>query len=427
MDTSFVIRGDICYSEAPNRLNTQQNGYLVCLNGRSGGVFPELPEKYANLPLRDCQGMLVLPGLVDLHLHAPQYSFRGLGMDLELLDWLNQRTFPEEAKFQQLEYADRAYSLLVEDLTKGFTTRACLFATIHLPATMLLMKKLEASGLATMVGKVNMDRNSPDELREESPRRSAEDTIQWIEKCGGFQRTRPILTPRFIPSCSDELMEALGQIQRQYGLPLQSHLSENRSEIDWVKELSPQSRHYGDAYARFGLFGGNVPTIMAHCVWSEPEEVQMMKEQGVFVAHCPQSNENLCSGIAPARAYLENGLAMGLGSDMAGGCHTSIFRAMADAIQVSKLYWRLVDQSASPLTAEEAFYLGTVGGGAFFGKVGSFEEGYELDAVVIRDSDYSAPFELSIPERLARTIYLSDDRNLVEKYVQGRQILGEHS
>lgn len=164
-----------------------------------------------------------------------------------------------------------------------------------------------------------------------------------------------------------------------------------------MKELCPDARNYGDAYHRFGLFGGQeCPTIMAHCVYSEGEELELLKEQQVFVAHCPASNTNLSSGIAPVRRFLTEGVPVGLGSDVAGGTHTSIFRAMADAIQVSKLRWRLVDADLAPLTAAEAFYLGTAGGGAFFGKVGSFLPDYEFDAVILDDSRYT-PAAFSAP------------------------------
>lgn len=217
-------------------------------------------------------------------------------------------------------------------------------------------------------------------------------------------------------------MEMLHVIQHEYHLPVQSHLSENQGEIAWVRELCPNAKHYGDAYHHFGLFGGpGCPTIMAHCVYSEGDELELMKQQ-VFVAHCPASNTNLSSGIAPVRRFLQQGVPVGLGSDVAGGTHTSIFRAMADAIQVSKLRWRLVDDSLAPLTAAEAFYLGTAGGGAFFGKVGSFLPGYEFDALVINDSRYTPSGTLSIMERLERSIYLADERDFQYKFVQGRQI-----
>lgn len=419
----FVLKGHICYSSDQKTVQIVENGYLVCENGVSAGVYRELPEGFRDYPMTDYGDSLIIPGLVDLHMHAPQYAFRGLGMDLELLDWLNTHTFPEEAKYRDLEYAERAYTIFADNLKNSATTRACIFATIHTPATELLMDLLEETGIKAMVGKVNMDRNSPDILVEETEQ-SAEDTIRWLEETSKrYQNVKPILTPRFIPTCSDELMERLSEIQKRYNLPLQSHLSENQSEIAWVKELCPQSEFYGDAYDRTGAFGGTYKTIMAHCVWSGEEEQDRMKERGVFAAHCPQSNMNLSSGIAPIRSFLDKGIKVGLGSDIAGGFTESIFRAMSDAIQASKMRWRIQDESLKPLTVEEAFYLGTKGGGEFFGNVGSFEKGYELDAVVLDDSSLKHPQHLGVKERLERLIYLACDSQIKAKYVAGNLII----
>jgi guanine deaminase len=366
-------------------------------------------------------------------MHAPQFAFRGLGMDLELLDWLETRAFPEEAKYHDLEYARRAYGLLAEHLRQGPNTRIVLFATVHAPAALLLMDLLEESGLVCLVGKVNMDRNSPGGLREENAASSLAATREWLSRClsggnaaGCRKNVMPILTPRFIPSCSDALMRGLSEIQKEYGLPVQSHLSENKKEIEWVRQLCPSAEGYGAAYDMFGLFGNGVPTIMAHCVWSDEGEINLMAKRGVYIAHCPQSNTNLSSGIAPVRKFLERGLSVGLGSDVAGGIHTSIFRAMADAIQVSKLRRSLLGDGA-PLTVEEAFHLGTAGGGAFFGKTaggaaGSFEPGYDFDALVIDDAGLAAPFELSPRDRLERVIYLSGDRHISAKFARGKRI-----
>jgi len=422
--SSFALRGDICYSKSINSLRCIEDGYLVCEDGLSRGVFASLPERYEDLPLIDRSDKLIVPGLVDLHMHAPQFAFRGLGMDFELLQWLESYTFPEEAKYRNLGYARKAYTAVVHDLINGPNTRSCLFATVHLPATRLLMDLLEDSGLVCLVGKVNMDRNSPAYICEESASRSAEDTRNWLNRSKGrYKNVRPILTPRFIPTCSDELMRELADIQKEYDLPVQSHLSESLAEIEWVRQLCPDSRSYADAYDGYGLFGGGVPTIMAHCVWSDPGEIALMRKRNVFIAHCPQSNINLTSGIAPMRRFLDLDMHAGLGSDVAGGCHSSIFRVMSDAIQVSKLRYRLVGQQDNqPLTVKEVFYLGTLGGGAFFGKVGSFEAGYEFDAVIIDDLNLGAPFPLTIEERLSRVMYLSDDRHIAEKYVRGLRV-----
>ena len=358
---------------------------------------------------------------------------------MELLEWLETRAFPEEAKYRDLQYARRAYGLLVEHLKRGPNTRLVIFATVHTPATLLLMDLLEESGLVSLTGKVNMDRNSPDILREAGAAASLAETGEWLEACfsrnggSGYKNTRPILTPRFIPSCSDELMRGLGDLRRKYRLPVQSHLSENKKEIEWVRKLCPESGGYGAAYDGFGLFGAAAdapsaaPVVMAHCVWSDEKEIALMAGQGVFAAHCPQSNTNLSSGIAPVRRFLEAGVPAGLGSDIAGGVHSSIFRAMVDAVQVSKLRRSLLGLDEKALSMEEVFYLGTAGGGAFFercgmGRAGSFEPGCDFDALVIEDTDIAAPFGLSIRERLERTVYLSEDRHITAKYVRGRKI-----
>jgi guanine deaminase len=209
----FALKGDICYSKSPTQIFTAADAYLVCVQGRSAGVFAAIPPEYRQLPLIDHSGKLIMPGLCDLHTHAPQYSFRALGMDLELLDWLNTHAFPEEAKYADLAYAEKAYRALVRDLQKGPNTRICFFATIHADATILLMDLLEQSGLVSMVGKVNMDRNTPGSLCEKSAEASADATRKWLLQCmqnsGAYKNTRPILTPRFIPSCSDELFVLL--------------------------------------------------------------------------------------------------------------------------------------------------------------------------------------------------------------------------
>lgn len=421
---TFALKGNICFSQNKSSLSIHENAYLICENGVCAGIFNEIPARFEGIPVRDTKDSLIIPGLVDLHVHAPQYSFRGTGMDLELLDWLNTITFPEEAKYMDIEYARKAYSIFAEDLKKSPTTRACIFGTLHVEATELLMELLDQTGLKTFVGKVNMDRNGPDTLQEKSAQESADATLHWLcDTFEKYQNTKPILTPRFTPSCTDELMRMLAEIQKKYHLPIQSHLSENMGEISWVQELCPGTSFYGEAYDQFGLFGGEgCPTIMAHCVHSSDAETELMKKQGVYIAHCPQSNTNLSSGIAPIKSYLNQNLHVGLGTDIAGGHSLSMLRAIADAVQVSKLRWRLVDNSLKALTFEEAFYIATMGGGEFFGKTGSFLNGYEFDALILDDSFYRHPQPLNVRDRLERLVYLSDDRCIKGKYVSGRKL-----
>lgn len=420
---AFVIKGHVCYSKDQSTLEIRENGYIVVENGRCVGVFSQLPEAYQALPAQDFGDRLIVPGMSDLHIHAPQFAFRGLGMDMELLDWLDTYTFPEEGKYSDLNYANKAYDQFVAHLRRSTTTRAAVFATIHNPATQLLMDKLDAAGLGAYVGKVNMNRNSPDYLCEASVEQALADTEAWI--CATkdkYTLVKPILTPRFIPSCTDDLMRGIRKLQEKYGLPVQSHLSENYGEIAWVQELCPASRFYGQAYDQFGLLGGDHNCIMAHCVHSSDEEMELLKKNGVYIAHSPESNTNLSSGVAPIRKYLENGLRVGLATDMAAGSHESMLRAITQAIQASKLRWRLKDEQVKPLTFDQAFYLATLGSGSFFGQVGSFAPGYDFDAVVLDDSNLDHPQPLPVRSRLERTAYLADERNVFAKFVAGKQL-----
>lgn len=427
----FIIKGNICYSASKTEIKAI-NGYVVCKDGISLGVYDEIPEEYKGFEVIDYTNCLIIPGMVDLHIHAPQYAFRGIGMDWELIDWLNNQTFPEEAKYNDSVYAKKAYSIFADDMRKSATTRACIFATKHRRATEILMDLMEETGIISYVGKVNMDRSAPNNLIEESPELSAYNTFGWLNDIKGkYQRTKPILTPRFIPSCTESLMEELREIQRAYNLPIQSHLSENPGEVEWVHSLFPEAKFYGDGYDKFNMFGSinkdfeKVKTIMAHCIWSTDEEIKRIKENEVFIAHCPTSNIDLSSGIAPIRKYLDMDMKIGLGSDVAGGHTESIFHAIVDCIGMSKMYWRYIDNSSKSISFQEAFYLATKGGGEFFGKVGSFEKGYSFDAVILDDSLLLHPQELTIIERLERAVYLSLDitGGIIGKIVEGKKIL----
>ena len=425
MKKPFILKGHICYTPEKDRLEIRENAFAVCEDGVCRGVFDEVPERWSGLEIIDCTGKLVIPGLADLHIHAPQFSYRGTGMDHELLDWLEKVTFPEEIRYADPEYAAEAYGIFARKMRRSATARAVIFGSIHTDTVLILADEMEKSGLVTYTGKVNMDRNAPPELTEDSAF-SARETRRFIEACAarGYRRTRPIVTPRFVPSCTDGLMEALGQIRKEYGLPVQSHLSENPDEVELVRQLEPEAAFYGDAYDRHGLFGRDGNTVMAHCVYSAPEEIRRIKDNGVWIAHCPSSNMNIASGIAPVRRYLDAGIRVGLGTDVAGGTTESMFRAVTDAIQVSKLYWRYMDREASPLTFPEAFFLATKGGGSFFGRAGSFEEGYAFDALVLDESSEPGARPLPVRDRLERAFYLELDRQgIAMKIVDGEIIL----
>lgn len=424
MEKSFILKGDVAFSKDQTHIEAIENAYLVCVDGLSKGVYAELPAEYAGLPVYDYGNQMIVPGMTDLHLHAPQYTFRGIGMDLELLDWLAIHTFPEEARYSDIDYAKKAYKYFCYDLKRGFTTRACIFATLHTEATIELMDQVEDTGVIAYVGKVNMDRNGGENLEEADADASVEATLDWLKRIEGrYVNTKPIVTPRFIPSCSDELMKKLGKLSKEKQLRIQSHLSENKKEIAWVSELVPESTCYVNAYEIFDALGSpELPGIMAHCVYSDEKEMDILKRHGTYIAHCPNSNMNLTSGIAPVRKFLEAGIPVGIGTDVAAGSSMNMLHTILDTIMASKMYYRLVDTSLKPLTFEEAFYLATVLGGSYFGRVGSFEDGYEFDALVLDDSAMYSMRELTIRERIERACYNDADCVIREKFVAGKHV-----
>ena len=416
-----IYKAHILFTKESSRFEVLENGYIaVDADGRVTGVSTDLASLDSeDAAIVDFGDRLLIPAMNDLHVHAPQYRNQGIAMDLELLPWLQNYTFPEEMKYADLGYAERMYRRFVRDLWRFGTMRACVFATSHTESTRLLMHLFQEAGMGALVGKVAMNRNCPDALTEpvEAMVEGNEALIAEFNKPDAL--VRPIITPRFVPSCTSEMLRACGQLADKYHLPVQSHLSENLSEIAWVKELESESQSYGDAYFRYGLFG-QTPTVMAHCVWTAGDELELMKRQGVMVAHCPTSNLNLASGLAPIRTFLEEGIPVGLGSDISGGHDLNIFRMMVFAIQVSKMHYQQ-NHNKSFLTLSEAFWIATKSAGRFFGRVGSFEPVYEFDALVIDDSDLNHD-NYSLLHRLERYIYLGDDRQIEHRFCRGREI-----
>ena len=415
-----LYKANIIYTREKDHFEVLEHGYVGVENGRvvdvasSVDAFGQQAEEV--IDYGDC---LLIPAMNDMHVHAGQYRNQGISMDMELLEWLNSYTFPEEAKYSDTRYARRMYSRFVHDLWRYGTMRTATFATTHLDSTRLLMELFSEAGMGALVGKVNMDRNAIDPLLESIDEAVASNEAlitEWNDPDG---LVRPIITPRFIPSCSSAMLQACGEQAQKYQVPVQSHLSENLGEIALVRELEPESRFYGDAYDRYGLFG-QTPTIMAHCVFSEGEELELMSRRNVMVAHCPTSNINLITGIAPIRTFLDMGIKVGLGSDISGGHDMSIMRVMVYAIQESKLYNQKYRDKRF-LSLSEAFWIATKSAGSFFGRVGSFEPGYEFDALVIDDSSLNYG-NYTLTQRLERFIYVGDDRHIAVRFCRGQEI-----
>ena len=430
-----VYKAHILFTKEKDHFEVFENGYIAVENGKVVGVANNLADlNVQDAEVIDFGDKLLIPAMNDMHVHAPQVHNQGVAMDLELLPWLQNYTFPEESKYADVHYAERMYRRFLHTQWLFGTMRSVVFGTVHTDSTRVLMKLYQEAGMGALVGKVAMNRNCPDALCEDvdayvegQESLIADFNGQWSMVNGQWSMVngqcpplvRPIITPRFVPSCTPELLKACGELAKEYQLPVQSHLSENTSEIAWVAELEKESTSYGDAYNRYGLFG-QTPTIMAHCVWTNGSELELMKKNRVMVAHCPTSNFNLSSGLAPVRTFLDEGLPIGLGSDISGGHDLNMFRMLVYAIQVSKMHYQQ-DKSKAFLTLPEIFWIATKSAGSFFGKVGSFEPGYEFDALVIDDA-VLYPSEYSLLHRLERFIYVGDDRQIVHRFCRGKEV-----
>ena len=427
-DMKKVYKAHILFTKEKSRFEVLENGYVAVENSKVTGISTDLAQLDSEgAEVIDFGNKLLIPAMNDMHVHAPQVHNQGVAMDLELLPWLQNYTFPEESKYADVNYAERMYRRFLHTQWLFGTMRSVVFGTVHTESTRKLMNLYKEAGMGALVGKVAMNRNCPDALCEDVDA-YVEGQESLIAEANSSLFTlhsslpplvRPIITPRFVPSCTPDLLNACGELAKKYQLPVQSHLSENTSEIAWVAELEKESTSYGDAYNRYGLFG-QTPTIMAHCVWTNGSELELMKRNRVMVAHCPTSNFNLSSGLAPVRTFLDEGLPIGLGSDISGGHDLNMFRMLVYAIQVSKMHYQQ-DKSKAFLTLPEIFWIATKSAGSFFGKVGSFEPGYEFDALVI-DDGVLYPDEYSLPHRLERFIYLGDDRQIVHRFCRGEEI-----
>lgn len=416
----LVLHGDIIFTSNMDRFEVYEDSYIIVENGVVVKIMKDLDESYKDYKIEDHSGKLIIPGFSDTHLHAPQYPNRGLGMDKELIPWLNTYTFPEEAKYSDLDYAKNVYRNLIKDLWTEGTTRSAVYSSVHLNSTKLLMDMFMESGLGAYVGKVNMDRNSSEDLNESTEKSIADTEDLLKEYAKKSDLVKPIITPRFLPTCTDDLLKALARLAVEYDVPVQSHLNENSSEVEWIKELYPDSISYSGVYDDFELFGQK-KTIMAHCVYNNDEEIELMAKNGVYASHCPHSNFNLSSGMMPVRKFLDKGVNIGLGSDISGGHTLRMPDVILGAIHQSKMNW-LSDKALKPLSTSEAFYLGTKGGGSFFGKVGSFEEGYEFDALVIDLENLMVGKSLSTEEKLQKFLYIGNSENIIHRYVRGNKI-----
>ena len=361
-----------------------------------------------------------MQSFADMHLHAPQVPMLGMGMDLPLISWLSKYTYKTEARFKDLDYARKTYRKLAKDLIDNGTTRVAMFSSLHVDATLVLMEELEKAGVTGYVGKVNMDRNSSKELKE-STAESKRETLRWLEECKKFKNIKPILTPRFTPSCTNELMEFIGDLANKENLYVQSHLSENIDEIKWVSDLHPESKQYWETYYQYGQWKSH--TLMAHCVYSGAKERKAIKDHDVVVVYCPDSNINIASGICPVRTFLDEGIWVTLGSDIAGGAMLEMYKNIQMAIKVSKIHTITTHYRSEYLSVSEAYYLATTSGHKYFDESLGFMKNKKLNVIVVDDSSFTNPVrELSLKERFERSIYLMNKDNIIAVYSEGKRV-----
>ncbi|MCX5512672.1 guanine deaminase [Kaistia algarum] len=384
-------------------------------------------------------GSFVLPGFVDLHIHAPQYPQLGKALNVPLEDWLQRHTFPLEARYADVAFARRHYGALVRDLLSGGTTTALYFATVHEEATRLLVDLCIEAGQRALVGKVAMD--NPDECPPYYRDASAAAALSGTRAVIDYVAAHPdnhglvhaVATPRFIPSCTDAVLEGLGEIVAECGCHVQTHCSES----DW--EHGYALSRYGvtdtEALDRFGLMTRR--TILAHSNFITPDDMDRIGARGAGVAHCPLSNAYFANSVFPLRAALEKGVRVGLGTDISGGPSASMLEVQRMTIAASRMLETGVDPSlpaerrgrpGSRVDFDLAFHLATAGGGAALDlPVGIFAEGYHFDALLIDPAAQGSTLRI-VEEAddaagvLQKTINTASKANIVAVWVGGRSV-----
>jgi guanine deaminase len=427
IDIDLLIYGSYYHSMQFSSLEYQKDVYIGVEKGVILFIQPSIPDGFA--PRKTIildKDQFLIPGFIDTHIHAPQYVFTGTGYDKGLLDWLNTYTFPQESKFKNKSFAKNVYDKVVSKTLSNGTTCASYYATIHTDSSILLAEICMNLGQRAFIGKVNMDRNSPDYYIE-TTQESICETERFIKAVQDLDCdwVTPCITPRFAPSCTELLMKSLGELASKYDLPIQSHLSESINEINWVKELHPDVDLYSLVYAKYGLL--NDKTIMAHCIHSDFNERKVLFDHKVGISHCPSSNFCLHSGTLNVRRLYNDGfIKLGLGTDCSGGYSPNMFDAMRQSIIASKVTSINSvgpDQPFKSFGYKEAFYMATLGGARVMNlenKIGRFQVGMEFDALLIdlkgidifeHDDEWTS-FE--------KLIYLGDDRNIKKVFVFGK-------
>jgi guanine deaminase len=402
-------------------LDYRDGALVVSSSGKIVAVGPwsDLKQRFAGARVIDFGQRLILPGLVDLHLHLPQVTQTGRSGE-HLLSWLNRYIFPAEARFKDVGHARKIANWFFDELARNGTTLACVMTTIHKDATDVAFEVAAAKGIRVIMGKVMMDTNSPEALtedREESVQQSRYLAGKWH----GHDNDRLLyaFTPRFAVSCTSELLQAVGRLKDEFpGSFIHTHLAEAREEIQFVAEQYPEARSYLDVYARAKMLGKR--SIFAHAIHLDDQDISTVKSTESSLAHCPSSNFFLKSGVFPYQKMQQADVLFGLGSDVAAGPAMSMFCVMKDGQFIQPTYW---------IDPRELLYRATLGGAraAWLDKqVGSLEESKEADFIVVdprrKTGIVDNILSQSSEEILSSLVFLGDDRLIEATYVRGRSI-----
>ena len=385
-------------------------------------------------------GSVLIPGLVDLHVHAPQWPQLGTGLDLPLERWLFEHTFPLEARYADPSFARPVWTDMVDTLLRHGTTTATYFATIDVEAASALARVAVDAGQRAFVGRVAMDHpdGTPEWYRDHSAAAGVAASARSIDEItaidAGRGLVRPIITPRFTPACTDDLLRGLGELAASTGVPVQTHCSES----DWA---------HGYALERFGMtdssaldgFGLLRPgTVLAHANHVTDDDALLIRDRGAGIAHCPLSNAYFANAVLPVRRLVDRGVHVGLGTDVAGGASPSLLHQAHDAVTVSRLLRDGVDRarppagrgvSGSAIDTTFAFWLATLGGASVLGiPVGLLAPGRRFDAVLIDTTSRRGSLrvwpEVDTPERVfEKIVRLAGPADIAGVWVDGRRVV----
>jgi len=382
--------------------------------GDAGRLLGALP---ANVRVRDLRGKLIVPGFIDCHVHFPQLDIIG-SYGEQLLDWLSRYAYPAESRFADAGHAREVAQSFVTELLRNGTTTALVFGTVHPHSADAIFEAAEARGMRLIAGKVLMDRNCPEDLRDD-PDSAYADSRALIERWHGRGRLGYAITPRFALTSSEAQLRAAGRLAREFpNVWVHTHLAENLEEVEAIARQYPDSRSYLDVYDRFGLL--REKSVFAHCLHMDAEDRSTMAARGGAAAFCPTSNLFLGSGLFRLTAMRDAGVRCGLGTDVGGGTSLSMLRTASEAYKVLHLQ----EHALPPM---QALYLATLGAAEALyleDKVGNFRPGREADFVVLDYAGSSLTARRTaaaegIEEKLFALMTLGDDRNVASTWVAG--------